>query len=66
MPKMNVTNARNCLFMFKTNKQIGKSARKRTVTGILNQCKQKQRALYCELCISLLTKTTDTQPLVDR
>lgn len=40
-PKINVRNARNRLFMFKTNQQTKKSVLKRTFHGILNQFKQK-------------------------
>lgn len=37
--KMNVTYARNCLFMFKSNLQI-KNQPEKNIFGALNQCKQ--------------------------
>lgn len=37
-----VTNTRNCLYILKTNQEAEKSARRRTFSDILNQCKQIQ------------------------
>lgn len=60
-PKINVTNARNCLFMFKINQQIEKNSLKRNFYGIMNQCKHKHATslVYIiknwELCILLIT-----------
>lgn len=60
-PKLNVTNARNCLFMFKINQQIEKNSLKRNFYGIMNQCKHKHATslVYIiknwELCILLIT-----------
>lgn len=59
--KMNKTNIRISLFMFKRIADRKISLKKKTVTGILNQCEQKHAASLvfitkiCEFCILLIT-----------
>lgn len=44
---MNVTNARDCLYMFKTNYQIEKISLKNNSIGEMNQCNQKHEHELC-------------------
>lgn len=68
---MNVTNARNCLFICEINWQKEKRARKRTFTGLLNQIqKHGMNVVYIkkEYCLTLCfayNSISDSQILVD-
>lgn len=68
---MNVTNARNCLFICEINWQKEKRARKRTFTGLLNQIQKTwhERCLHKkEYCLTLCfayNSISDSQILVD-
>lgn len=50
-PQVTVTNDRNCLHMFQTNKQTTKSAWKRTFTCLLNQMFTYQRIVSSVSCL---------------
>lgn len=63
---MNVTNARNCLFICEINWQKEKRARKRTFTGLLNQIqKHGMNVVYSSTLCFAYNSISDSQILVD-